>query len=117
MSVPGKTPPANFTEPKPGPFSTITKKGQFFQKIYGHIHVLALITEVQQGGHIVVDMENNAASMAAVTAVRAAGGHIFLPVEGHRAVSAAPGLHGDGYLIDKTSGHKNTLFQKKQART
>ena len=41
------------------------------------------------------------AAVAAVAAVRAAGGHVLLPVEGHRAVAAAARLDGDAGLIDE----------------
>ncbi len=61
--------------------------------------VLTLVAEVQQGGQIVVDPEDDAAAMAAVTAVRAAGSHIFFPVEGHGTVAAPATDNGDTYFI------------------
>ena len=50
--------------------------------------ILALIAEIQQGGQIVVDPQDHAAPMAPVSPIGAAGGHIFLPVEGHGTVAA-----------------------------
>ena len=63
--------------------------------------VLALVAEVQQGGQVVVDPENDAAAVAAVAAVRAAGGHIFFPVEGHRTVAAPAANDGNSNFIYK----------------
>ena len=64
-------------------------------------HVFALVAEVHQGGHIIVHLQNDGAAPAAVTAVRTAGGHIFLPVEGYHAVAAVARLDGDAGLIDE----------------
>jgi len=68
-------------------------------------HVFALVAEVHQRGHVVVHLQDDGAAVAAVAAVRAAGGDVFLPVEGHRAVAAAAGPHGDPGLINETSCH------------
>jgi len=72
-------------------------------------HILALIAEVHQGGHMLVDLQNHAAAPAAVAAVGAARGHVLLPVEGHRAVAAAARLDGDAGGIYKGCCHKNLL--------
>ena len=47
-------------------------------------HVLALVAEVHQGGHIVIHLQNDGAAPAAVAAVRPAGSHVFFSVKGHR---------------------------------
>ena len=61
--------------------------------------VLAPVAEIQKGGQVVVDPENDAAAMPAVTAVRAAGGHIFFPVERHRSIAAPSADDGDAHFI------------------
>ena len=71
-------------------------------------HILALVAEIHQGGHVVVHLQNDGAAPAAVTAVRSAGGHVFLPVEGDGAVAAAPRPDGDPSLIDERSCHFRT---------
>ena len=53
-------------------------------------HVLPLVPEVHEGGHTVVHLEDHVASPAAVPAVGAAGGHVFLPVKGHAPFPPAP---------------------------
>ena len=63
--------------------------------------ILALVTEVQQCGHVIVDMKNDTAAVTAVTTVRAAGGHIFLPVEGNGAVPSAASDDCDSNFIYK----------------
>ena len=63
--------------------------------------VLSLIAEVQQGGHIVVDPQDDAAAVTAVTAVRAAGCHIFFPVEGHGTIAAATAADCNSNFIYK----------------
>ena len=63
--------------------------------------VLALIPEVQQRGQIIVDPQDDAAAMAAVTAVGTAGGNIFFPVECHRAVTALATNDGNSNFIYK----------------
>ena len=72
-------------------------------------HVLALVPEVHQGGHVLVDLQNHAAPPAAVAAVGAAGGHVLLPVEGHRAVAAIARLHRDAGGIHKGCCHRVLL--------
>ena len=54
--------------------------------------IFALVAEVHQRGQVVVDAQDDGAAVAAVAAVRAARGHVFFPVEGHRAVAARTGL-------------------------
>ena len=54
--------------------------------------IFALITEIHQRGQVIVDAQDDRAAVAAVAAVRAACGHVFFPVEGHRAVAARTGL-------------------------
>ena len=63
--------------------------------------VLPLVPEVQECGEVVVHPEDDAATMTAVAPVRAAGGHIFFPVEGHGPIAASAAAHGDAYLIYK----------------
>ena len=70
--------------------------------------VLALIAEVHQRGQIVVDTQDDVATLAAVAAVRAARRDVFFPVEGHRAVAAAAGLDENFNFIYK---HLRLPFQ------
>ena len=65
--------------------------------------VLALVAEIQKSGQVVVDPENDAAAMSAVAAVRAAGGHIFFPVERHRSIAAPSADDGDAHFIHEHS--------------
>ena len=65
--------------------------------------VLALVAEIQKSGQVVVDPENDAAAMPAVAAVRAAGGHIFFPVERHRSIAAPSADDGDAHFIHEHS--------------
>ena len=67
-------------------------------------HVLALVPEVHQGG-----LQDHAAPPAAVAAVGAAGGHVLLPVEGHRAVAAVARLDCDAGGIHKGCCHRVLL--------
>ena len=62
---------------------------------------LALIAEVHQRGHVAVDREDDVPAAAAVAAVRAAGRHVFLAVEGHGPVPALPGADLYRYLVNK----------------
>ena len=63
--------------------------------------VLALISEVHQCGHIIVNNKNNVAAAPAVATVGAAGGDVLLAVERDRAVSALAGVDTDARLINK----------------
>ena len=63
--------------------------------------VLTLIAKIQQRRHIVIDSQNDAAAMAAIAAIGAAGCHIFLPVECHRTVAASAADHGNSNFIYK----------------
>ena len=65
--------------------------------------ILALVAEIQKSGQVVVDPENDAAAMPAVAAGRAAGGHIFLPVERHRSIAAPSADDGDAHFIHEHS--------------
>ena len=62
---------------------------------------LALIAEVHQRGHVAVGLKNDVAAAAAVAAVRPAGRHVFLAVEGHRPVPALTGADFYSYLVNK----------------
>ena len=73
-------------------------------------HVFPLIAEVHQGGHVIVHGDHHVAPAAAVAAVRAAGGHIFFPVEGDHAVSAAAGADGDLRGVYKGCCHNRHLL-------
>ena len=73
-------------------------------------HVLALVAEVHQGGHIVIHLQNDGAAPAAVAAVRPAGSHIFFPVKGHGTVAAVPCPDRDSGLIDERSCHGCTSY-------
>ena len=63
--------------------------------------IFALVAEVHQRGQVVVHTQDDGAAVAAVTAVRAARGHVFFPVKGHRAVAARAGLDRNAYFINK----------------
>lgn len=76
----------------------------------GRSHIFALVAEVHKGGHIVIHLHDDAAAVAAVAAVRAAGGHVFLPVEGHGSVTAVAGPDGDAGFIDESICHNATSF-------
>ena len=76
----------------------------------GGCHIFALVAEVHKGGHIVIHLHNDAAAVAAVAAVRAAGGHVFLPVEGHGSVTAVAGPDGNAGFIDESICHNATSF-------
>jgi hypothetical protein len=54
-----------------------------------------VITEIQQGIHILVNDENHIAAPAAVTACRASLGHELLPAESALAMAAVPSLDYD----------------------
>ena len=75
--------------------------------------ILALIAEIQQGGQIVVDPQDHATPMAPVSPIGAAGGHIFLPVEGHGAVAALAAQDCNPNFIYK---HINLQGLKKDCR-
>ena len=68
-------------------------------------HIFALVAKVHQGRHVVVHLHDDAAAVAAVAAVRAAGGNIFFPVKGHRPVAAVAGANGDAGLVNKSICH------------
>ena len=67
--------------------------------------VLALVAKVQQGGHMGIHPQHHVAASAAVAAVRAAGGHILLPVEGDGTASAVARFHHNAGRVDKLIGH------------
>ena len=73
--------------------------------------VFALIAEVHQCRHVVVDDEYNVAAVAAVTAVGAACGDIFFAVERHRAVAALACAAEDARLINKRCCHVGTSLK------
>ena len=68
-------------------------------------HIFALIAEVHKGGHIVVHLHDDAAAVAAVAAVGAAGRDIFFSVKGHRAVAAVAGSDAYARLINESVCH------------
>ena len=68
-------------------------------------YIFALIAKVHKGGHIVVHLHDDAAAVAAVAAVGAAGRYIFFPVKGHRAVAAVAGSNGYARLINESVCH------------
>ena len=71
--------------------------------------ILAFVAEIQQCGHIVVDSQDHTATVTAVTAIRAAGCHVFFPVEGNSAVAASATADCDPYFIYK---HENTSLKR-----
>ena len=68
-------------------------------------HVFALVAKIHERGHVVIHFKDDVAAAPAVTAVRPAGSHVFLAVEGHRAVAAVARAHGDGHFINKWRSH------------
>ena len=72
-------------------------------------HILALIAEVHEGGHVIIHPHDDAAAVAAVTAVWATGGYIFFPVKGYGTVAAVAGPDGDSSLINKAVCHTKYL--------
>ena len=68
-------------------------------------NVLALVPEVHQGGHIVVNDKNDVAALAAVASVGAAGRDVFLAVEGDCAVAAVAGSDAYSCFIHKRGCH------------
>ena len=77
----------------------------------GLSNVFALVAEVHQCRHVVVDDEDNVAAVAAVTAVRAACGDIFFAVERHRTVTALTGAAENARLINKRCCHVGTSLK------
>ena len=73
--------------------------------------VFALVAEVHQCRHVVVDDEDNVAAVAAVTAVGAARGDIFFAVERHRTVAALTGAAENARLINKRCCHVGTSLK------
>ena len=70
--------------------------------------VFALVAEVHQRRHIVVDHKDDVAAVAAVAAIGTARGDILFAVERHRAVAALAGAAEDACLIDKRCCHVGT---------
>ena len=70
--------------------------------------VFALVAEVHQRGHIVVDDEDDIAAVAAVAAVGAARGDVLFAVERHRAIAALARAAEDARLINKRCCHVGT---------
>ena len=75
----------------------------------GFSHILALVAEVHEGGHVGVHGEDDVAAPSAVAAVGTASGHIFLPVEGDGAAAARSGPHQDSGGINELIGHGRHL--------
>ena len=63
--------------------------------------IFALITEVHEGGQIIVDPQNDRTAVAAIAAVRASRRHIFFPMESNRAITARARLHINFRFINK----------------
>ena len=63
--------------------------------------VLALISEVHQCGHIIVNNKNNVAAAPAIAPVGAAGGDVLLAMKRNCAVPALAGVDTDARLINK----------------
>ena len=64
-------------------------------------HIFALVTEIHQGRHIVVNLQNNGPAPAAVASVRTARRHVLFPMEGYRAVASVSGPYGNAGFIYK----------------
>ncbi len=68
-------------------------------------NVLALVSEVHQRGHVIVNDENDIAAAAAVAAVGTAGRNILFAMERDRAVAAVAGLYRYSCFINKRGSH------------
>ena len=79
--------------------------------------ILALVAEVHQGGQVVVDLQDHVAAAAPVAAVRTAGRHVFLPVEGYHTVAAVSGPYRNAGGIHKRSCHNFPPPYRKWPRT
>ena len=73
--------------------------------------ILAAETEIQQGVHILIGVQQHIAAPAAVPAVGSAVLDIFFPVKGSGAVSAVPGLGRDFHPIHKIA-HALSVFPR-----
>ena len=71
--------------------------------------IFALIAEVQQCGQIVIHTENDTAAVTTIAAIRAAGCHIFFPVEGNGAIAALTAADSNSNLIYKHFHNLNLL--------
>ena len=71
--------------------------------------IFALVAEVHQRGEVVVHAQDDIAALAAVAAVRATCGHIFLAVEGNGTIAAVTGLHRHLDFINKHRGPPSGL--------
>src|SRR5688572_22229780 len=63
--------------------------------------ILALETEVDQGGQHRIGDEDHAAPAPAVPAIGTAARHVFLPAEADAAVPAIAGLYMDGGFVEE----------------
>ena len=75
-------------------------------------YIFSFITEIHQCGHVVIHLENDVAASAAISAVGAAGRHIFLAMECYCAVAAVSGTDEDLRFIYKRSCHERNPFAK-----
>ena len=71
--------------------------------------ILALITEIHQGGQVWVRLEHDVAAAAAIAAVRAASRDELFAVEADRAIAALAGVQPDGCDINKITGTGHVL--------
>ena len=67
--------------------------------------VLALVSEVHQCGHVIVNNENDIAAATAVAAVGAACRNVLFAMECDRTVAAVAGLYRDPCFINKRGSH------------
>ncbi len=58
-----------------------------------------------------VHPQDDVPAAPSVSAVGAAGGHVLLPVEGHRPAAAGARPNGDAGGVDKLIGHMGLLYK------
>ena len=92
LRIPDQGPPGHFDDDVGAVFAAAALAGAI---VAVGRHILALHAEIQQGGQVVIHLKDHIAALAAVAAVRAAGRHVFFPVEGHGAVAALAGFDKD----------------------
>ena len=69
--------------------------------------------EVEQRGHVAVDDQRDAATVAAVAAVRAAEWDELFPVDAGAAVAAVATADVHGGAVDEASGHVGSSQQQR----
>ena len=77
--------------------------------------IFSFIAKIHQRGEIIIDAKDDISALAAVTAVRTAGSHIFFTMESNGSVAAVTGLDKYFHLIYKH--FQSPLLQKNPEHT